>query len=224
MEAFMSDRLPPPTDFSLRIDPDRPLLVVDVDEVLALFMRGFEAFIGQHGLEMRIERFALFQSLYRPGETQHLNIGEGRRLFDAFFNCEHQRMDVAPGAPQALASLARHASIVILTNAPACSRTARARWLVENDLPYPLVMGEGPKGKPVASMASRTRGPTVFVDDILSNLDSVEQEAPGVHRFQSVADERLRPFAPSAPDRHPRYDHWPDLAEAIARALKVPLA
>jgi hypothetical protein len=217
----MNDHPPQRTEIDLNISPDRPLLVVDVDEVLALFMRGFEAFIGEHGLEMRIERFALFQSIYRPGEPRHLDIAEGRRLFNAFFDCENQRMEVAQGAPEALASLARHASIVILTNAPACCQPARARWLMENDLPYPLVMGEGPKGKPVAALAAMTNRPTAFVDDILTNLDSVEQEAPGVHRFQSVADERLRPFAPSAPDRHPRYDHWPDLAEAIARTLKI---
>jgi hypothetical protein len=110
---------------------------------------------------------------------------------------------------------------VILTNAPAYSRLPRARWLAEHDLPYPMVIGAGPKGRPVAALASRTRGATAFVDDLLGNLDSVEQEAPDVHRFQSVADERLRPFAPSAPDRHVRHDHWPDLAQAIERCLKL---
>ena len=214
----------PPEDFSLRIPPDRPLVIVDVDEVLGLFMRGFEIFLGDHGLEMRIERFALFQSIYRPGETTHLDIQEGRRLFDAFFACERQVMEVAPGAPEALARLAPHATIVILTNAPAESRPARAMWLIENGLPYPLVMGAGPKGKPVAAMAARTRCVTVFVDDLLSNLDSVEKEAPAVRRFQSVADERLRPFAPSAPERHPRHDLWPDLGEAIAQTLKIEVA
>ncbi len=211
----------PPEEFNLRIRPDLPLVVVDVDEVLGLFMRGFETFLGAHGLEMRIERFALFQNIYRPGETEHVDIREGKRLFDAFFDCDPQLMDVAPGAAEGLASLAEHANIVILTNAPAQSRPARARWLMDNGLPYPLVMGTGPKGKPVAALAGRTRRGAVFIDDLLPNLDSVEKEAPHVHRFQSVADERLRPFAPSAPDRHQRHDHWPDLARAVAGALKL---
>jgi hypothetical protein len=213
----------PPEDFILRIDPDRPLLVVDVDEVLGLFMRGFEVFLGGHGLEMRIERFALFQSIFRPGEASHLDLQEGRRLFEAFFQADPQKMEVAAGAAEGLAGIARHASVVILTNAPADCRQARARWLIDNGLPYPLVMGAGPKGKPVAAMAARTRRATAFVDDLLPNLDSVEKEAPAVFRFQSVADERLRPFAPCAPERHPRYDHWPDLAKAISIALELPL-
>jgi hypothetical protein len=189
-----------------------------------MFMRGFEGFVRTHGLEMRIDRFALFQNIYRPGADSHLDVREGRKLFDAFFECDPQRMEAAPGAAESLARLAKHASVVILTNAPAASRPARARWLVENDLPYPLVIGAGPKGRPVAALAGRTRGGVAFVDDLLPNLDSVQAEAPAVHRFQSVADERLRPLAPSAPDRHPRFDHWPDLAGAIARALDLPAA
>jgi hypothetical protein len=217
----MNDTPLPPEVFALRIPPDRPLVVVDVDEVLAMFMRGFEKFIGGHGLEMRIERFALFQSLYRPGESTHLDVSDGKRLFDAFFECDPQDMDVASGAPEALAALAEQASIVILTNAPASSRPARARWLIANGLPYPLVIGAGPKGRAVAAMAARTRRPTAFVDDLLPNLDSVQKEAPSVYRFQSVADERLRPLAPTAPERHPRFDTWPELAEAITRTLDL---
>jgi hypothetical protein len=217
----MDEPLLPPEIAELNIDPARPLVVVDVDEVLGMFMRGFEAFIGLHGLEMRIDRFALFQNIYRPGEATHLEISHGRRLFDAFFECEPQTMDIAPGAAEGLAGLAAHANIVILTNAPAACRVARTRWLMDKGLPYPLVVGAGPKGPPVAAIASRTPHATAFVDDLLPNLDSVEREAPAVYRFQSVADERLRPFAPSAPDRHPRHDHWPDLAEAIAWKLRI---
>ena len=217
----MTDTPLPPEVFGLKIHPEKPLVVIDVDEVLGMFMRGFERYVVAQGLEMRIDRFALFQNIYRPGEPRHIDMGHGRQLFDAFFDCDPHTMDVAPGAPEALARLAEHASVIILTNAPASSRAARARWLIENDMPYPLVIGAGPKGRPVAALASRTGGPTAFVDDLLPNLDSVEAEAPAVHRFQSVADERLRPFAPSAPDRHARHDTWPELADAIALALKL---
>jgi hypothetical protein len=217
----LADTPLPPEVFTLTIPPDRPLVIVDVDEVVGMFMRGFEAFIGGHGLEMRIDRFALFQNLYRPGETTHVDVSHGRRLFDAFFECDPHPMDVAPGAAAALAVLADEATIVILSNAPAACRETRGRWLAENGLPYPLVIGAGPKGPTVAALAARTGRGTAFIDDLLPNLDSVEAEAPEVYRFQSVADERLRPFAPSAPDRHPRFDSWTELAPAIARVLKL---
>ena len=203
------------------MDPLAPLVIVDVDEVLAMFMRGFERFLNTHGLEMRIDRFALFQNIYRPGENQPLDTGAGRELFDAFFRLDRHDIEVAPGAAAALETLARKASVVILTNAPAECRAARARWLIENGLPYSLIVSAGPKGKPVSALARRTRGPVAFVDDLLPNLESVAADAPLVRRFQMVADHRLRPLAPTAPDRHPRMDEWSELGPAIAASLGI---
>ncbi len=184
-----------------------------------MFMRGFERFIARHGWEMRLERFALFQNIYRPGTQEAISIADGRRLFDEFFALDRHDIDVAPGAQGALAGLAAKANIIILTNAPEAGRVGRMRWLNENGFPYEMLIGSGPKGALVAAMANLTRGPTAFVDDLLPNLDSVALEAPGVHRFQMVADERLRLMAPTAPERHSRIDDWDEMSAAIAARL-----
>jgi len=195
------------------------MVVVDVDEVLAMFMRGFEKFLGGHGLEMRIERFALFQNIFRPGEAEHLDVAAGRQLFEVFFEHDVEDIDPAPGAREALDLLAARASIVILTNAPQQSRAPRARWLVKNGFDYPFVINAGPKGAAVAAITAKSRGKAAFIDDLLPNLDSVATLAPAVARFQMVADERLRPLAYSAPEKHPRIDDWAELGRAIAAAI-----
>lgn len=218
MPAATSTTLPPEIALTA-IDPTAPLVVVDVDEVLAMFMRGFETFLTKHGLEMRISTYALFQSIFRPGESDHLDLVAGRRLFDEFFETHVEAIDVVPGAAEALRSLARHASIVILTNAPGHSRESRARWLAASGFPYPLVVNTGLKGPAVAALAARTTGEVAFIDDLLPNLESVARDAPAVHRFQMVADERLRALAFADPSRHPRIDDWPILASEVARAL-----
>ena len=208
-------------DIGLHIDPVRPLVIVDVDEVLAMFMEGFERYLGRHGLEMRIDKFALFQNIYRPGEAEHLDIAQGRVHFDTFFETDVGEIDVAPGAVAAMDRLSRAATIVILTNAPDHCRPKRARWLIERGMPYALIVNTGLKGPPVAKLAASTAGPVAFIDDLLPNLDSVAASAPGVHTFQMVADTRLRPLAFSAPERHTRIDHWPDLTDAIAHRLNL---
>jgi hypothetical protein len=190
--------------------------VVDVDEVLAMFMRGFERFIGGHGYEMRIERFALFQNIFRPGEAEHLDVAAGRVLFEKFFETDVEHIEPAPGAAEALKALSDRASIVILTNAPAQGRAPRARWLVRHGFDYPMVVNTGLKGPPVAAIAAMTMGRAAFIDDLLPNLDSVAEAAPA---FQTVADRRLRPLAFSAPERHARIDDWDELARAIAAAI-----
>ncbi len=201
------------------VDPARPLLLVDVDEVLGLFMQGFGRFLEGRGLEFRVDRFALFQNIYRPGETQHLPVEEGRTHFDDFFRLGCGDMEPAPGGPEALRVLSQRANVVILTNAPGPARMARARWLGRHGMDYPLVLNAGPKGPMAAGMIRQVRAPAVFIDDLISNLDSVAESAPAVTRFQMVADPRLQPLAPTAPERHARIDDWRTLRDAIEAAV-----
>jgi hypothetical protein len=201
------------------IDPHRPLVIVDVDEVLGLFMHGFARFIEPHGYELRLDRFALFQNIFAPGAAEHLDIAAGRGLFDEFFRIGCEAMEPTPHAPESLRALSQNASVVIMTNAPDHAREPRLRWLARTGMDYPMVINSGPKGAAVAALAARTRGPAAFVDDLLGNLESVATEAPAVHRFQLVADPRLRPLAPAAPDRHRRIDDWPSLRAAIEQVL-----
>jgi hypothetical protein len=211
-----------PRDIDLKactVDPAAPLVIVDVDEVLAQFMRGFGLFIERHGFELRVDRYALFQNIYRPGEAEHIDLILGRGLFDDFFRDGAEDLLPSVGAADALANLSRRASVVILTNAPEHGRQSRARWLKTHGFDYPLVINSGPKGPSAANLAARTRGPAVFIDDLLPQLESVAQAAPAVGRFQMVADERLRPLAPCDPARHTRIDDWPALAAALEARL-----
>ncbi len=204
----------------LAIAPAAPLLIVDVDEVLAHFMAGFERYVGRHGYEMRIDRFALFQNLYRPGEAQHLDLETGRALFDDFFRHGADDLQPVDGAADALATLSQRAGIVILTNAPAHALESRTGWLSQHGFDYPMILHSGLKGPTIAGMAARTRGPAAFIDDLLPNLESSAQSAPAVARFQIIADHRLRPMAPTAPDRHDLHEAWTTLGPALGAVIR----
>jgi hypothetical protein len=207
-----------PTLRNLGLDRDRPLVIVDVDEVLGLFMLAFGAFIAERGYELRFERFALFQNIYRPGATEHLDLAEGRKLFEDFFRTGCGEIEPAPGAVEALNRLRPKAEILILSNAPADAERLRAEWLRRHGLPHALILSSGPKGPITSGLVAQTSGKTAFVDDLIPNLDSVAEHSPGTATFQHVADLRLRPLAPRS-EAHPRIDDWAELGEAIARAI-----
>ena len=204
----------------LTVRPDAPLLIVDVDEVLAHFMAGFERFVGRHGYEMRSGRLALFQKLYRPGDPQRLGFETGKALFDDFFRDGAEDLDPVHGAADALATLSTRAGVVILTNAPAHALESRTGWLSTHGFDYPMILHSGLKGPAILEMSGLTRGPACFIDDLLPNLDSSEQSAPAVKRFQIIADDRLRPLAPIAPDRHDFHDDWTTLGPALEAAIR----
>jgi len=203
---------------SLGLSRERPLVIVDVDEVLGLFMQGFGAFIAERGYELRFERFALFQNIYRPGAAEHLDLAEGRELFNAFFRAGCGEIEPAPGAVAALNRLKARAEILILSNAPAEAERLRGEWLKRHGLPRALILSSGPKGPITAGLVAQTSGKTAFVDDLIPNLDSVAEHSPATATFQHVADLRLRPLAPRS-DRHPRIDDWAALGEAIEAAV-----
>jgi hypothetical protein len=181
-------------------------------------MRGFGAFIAERGYELRFERFALFQNIYRPGATEHLDLVEGRKLFDEFFRDRCGEIEPAPGAVEALRRLKPRAELLILSNAPADAEQLRGEWLKRHGLPQALILSSGPKGPITAALVAQTRGRTAFVDDLIPNLDSVADHSPATATFQHVADLRLRPLAPRS-DRHPRIDDWQALGEAIEAAV-----
>jgi hypothetical protein len=204
---------------ALGLSRERPLVIIDVDEVLGLFMRGFGAFVAEQGYEFRVDRFALFQNIYRPGAVEHLELTEGRRLFEDFFRTGCGEIEPAPGAVEALNRLKPHAELLILSNAPAQAEQLRGDWLKRHGLPEALILSSGPKGPITASLTAQTLGKTAFVDDLLPNLDSVAEHSPGTATFQHVADLRLRPLAPRS-DRHPRIDDWAELGQAIEAAIR----
>jgi ribonucleotide monophosphatase NagD (HAD superfamily) len=181
-------------------------------------MQGFGAFVAERGYELRFERFALFQNLYRPGATEHLDLTEGRRLFDEFFRTRCGEIEPAPGAVEALQRLSRKAEILILSNAPAEAERLRSEWLHRHGLPRALILSSGPKGPITSQLVAQTSGKSAFVDDLIPNLDSVADHSPATATFQHVADLRLRPLAPRS-DRHPRIDDWAELGEAIEAAI-----
>jgi hypothetical protein len=211
---------PVPKLADLGLSRERPLVLIDVDEVLGLFMQGFGDYLAaEHGLEMRIDRFALFQNIYRPGAAEHLEIAEGRKLYDAFFGGHCHEIEPAPGAVAALNRLADHAELLILSNAPPQAERLRTQWLAKHGIAYPLVLNSGAKGPIAAGLIAQTPHPTAFVDDLLPNLDSVADHSPATATFQHVADLRLRPYAPRS-DRHPRIDDWAELGAAIEASIR----
>lgn len=191
--TFTSPDHPPPNLQALGVRGDRSLLIVDVDEVLGLFMEGFARYLAGRGYEMRFDRFALFQNIYRPGEDRHIDIETGRTHFQSFFRDAVEDMPVAEGGPQALARLSRRADIVILTNAPGQALEGRARWLKKHGMDYPLLVNSGLKGPVASSLAAQARGPVAFVDDMIPNLELGGRARPG---NCPVPDRGRRPATP----------------------------
>jgi hypothetical protein len=204
----------------LSADP-RPLLVLDVDDVLLEFIRPFPQFLTAQGYNLRLDNFRL------QGNITHIETGEPaereriQQLLDDFFTAQAEWQVMTDGAAEALASFRNDAEIVLLTAMPHRHRAARQAHLAALGLPYPVLTTERPKGPAIKALRGRTDRPVAFVDDMPHNLSSVKQAVEDAHLFHLMADNSLRALIPEPePGIHIVQD-WREAAPRIAQALGI---
>ncbi len=203
----------------LRLNPGRPLLVVDADEVLFYFMRGFERHLQDQGLYFNWQSFALHGNVRRRADDAVLPQTELGPLLDGFFATATDLLEPVDGAADALAALAPLADIVVLSNLPLHAREARATALHRHGMPYPIIANTGPKGPAMAALLHHGPKRAAFIDDIPHNHASVAKLAPAVHRVHFIADHRLAALLPPSEHCQHRGESWAAMAQHLAREL-----
>lgn len=194
----------------------RPLLITDCDEVLLHFVTPFAAYLeSAHDLTLHLDSFALSGNI-RRADGSTLEPSAFMPLLEGFFETQMPMQTPAPGAVDVLATLARTADIVILTNVDQRHHAPRTAELARLGMPYRVVTNSGGKGQPVANLvAEYNPSAAVFVDDLPPHHSSVKAHAPSVYRLHMVAEPKLRALIPAAPDADARIDDWPTALRQI---------
>ncbi|MCA8927808.1 MAG: hypothetical protein KDC18_07035 [Alphaproteobacteria bacterium] len=219
MSELHPDVAPQLTDLAL--DPHRPLLISDADEVLFDFMRAFVGFVEENGHYYDWKTFALTGNIRRPHDHSALSPAEVRDLINTFFAERTEAIPPVAGAAAALAALSRDGvQVLVLSNLPLAQRADRARALARHGMAYPIVANAGLKGPTVRALAGRTGAATAFVDDIGHHHESVAEHAEAVHRLHFSSHPRLRALQGHIPTAHHQAESWAELeAELRARLL-----
>lgn len=201
----------------------RPLLITDCDEVLLHFVTPFHGWIGEaHEIEFDIERHDFFTDLRRKACGSTVEREEALAIFNQFFTDEMHRQPMAPGAAHALATIARQADVVVLTNLPHSYEKMRTQQLLGHGIPYRVFCNQGVKGPTLRTILDEYQpSAAVFVDDLPQHHASVAKVAPEVHRLHMVAEPVLAPHVPPAPDAHARIDSWAEALPWIMNRLEL---
>ena len=136
----------------LKLDPARPLIICDADEVLLQFISGLERYLETQGCILDLTSFAIHGNVRRRDSGQAVANEDVTRFIAAFFENHTRTMDVVPGAAAALAELSARAQIIILSNLPEVARIARTENLADHGIDYPVIAGSGLKGATVKRM------------------------------------------------------------------------
>ncbi|THF58442.1 hypothetical protein [Ollibium composti] len=200
---------------------DRPLLVLDVDDVVLEFIRPFPKFLEQQGFKLTISSFRLTGNIAETATGRLVEQTEVTALLDAFFDGQSEWQTITEGAAEALAVLGEQVEIVLLTAMFHRHRATRRAHLDALGLSYPLLTTEMAKGPAVARLRGASGRPVAFVDDQPNNLVSARQSVPDVHLFHLMADNSLRAFLPPLPDDIVPVHDWREATPRIAEALGI---
>jgi phosphoglycolate phosphatase-like HAD superfamily hydrolase len=190
---------------ALSLDPDRPLVITDADEVVLQFVAALELFLAGRGLYLDLSSYALTGNIRRVGSGEAESAEAVKGLLADFFEERVEHVTPVPGAAEALTALSRRAQVIVLSNVPFGRRAARQRALRAHGMDFPVIANHGPKGAAVAEIAGR--------------IASVAKAAPQVTRLHFIADARLARLSPPCPDCHARHDDWPSARAFIEAAL-----
>jgi len=206
---------------ALEIRPGRPLIAVDVDDCLAVFVEHLHRYIGTLGYEMRLERYELEGSMFPIGTETALPFEECIGLINRFFEEECARQEAVPGGAEALQSLSADAQIVILTNVPAFAAESRRQNLAGLGMSWPVVVNTGGKGRAMAWLAEAAEAPAAFVDDSVRQIESVARHAPSVVRLHFAGAESVRRLFPECAAATRQVHDWTEAERVLRQQLRL---
>lgn len=201
---------------------ERPLLVLDVDEVVLEFLDPFTAFLNAQGFHLNCTSFRLHGNVVDRQSGICLQDRQVTALMEDFFRAQHDWQVAAGDVVDVLERLCRQVEIVMLTAMPHRHRPSRRALLDRLGLPYPLVTTETAKGPAVQRLRGQDKRPVAFVDDIPSNLLSVRRAVPDAALFHLMSHAGFRALLPPFEEEgiHLLAD-WSQAEEEIASALGI---
>jgi len=208
-----------PADVAL--DPARPLILCDADEVLIEFARPLQAFLAERDLILDLASFALTGNIRRMSDGRPLEKGAVRQLIAAYFDECIAPVRPVDGAREAIARLARIGDVLVLSNVPEHLRAQREGAMRTAGLSLRVIANAGGKGPAVARLARARHAPVVFIDDLPPQHASVAEHAAHVHRIHFVADPRLARLIGPAEHCHRRIDRWDACVDYIEETIAV---
>jgi len=206
---------------ALHLEPGRPLIVADADEVLLQFVKGLERFLEKRNLRIDLVSYHLL------GNVKEMDTGRSvapeilKEMLGDFFAEETATLTPVPGAADGLKALQSRAQIVVLTNIPHRYQSIRAQNLTGHGMDYPVITNQGLKDQALRHMQARLDAPIVFLDDIAGHLEAAHAALDDCICIHLIGDPRLSALMTDEVKGTYRAEDWPDAQSHIESQLAV---
>ena len=170
----------------LNIKSNIPLVIVDADEVIVHFAKPFVLFLKKRGFLLELNGYTLSDSIKKIETNKIIKSTKSQKLVIDFIKKETKKQPLTKGALQSLNFISNFAQVIILTNVPQYAYEDRILNFKNYNISFPVIINEGPKG------------PAIFIDDNLSQIESAEEFVPKIYRFHFTGCELVQRLLPKS--------------------------
>lgn len=188
-----------PLDLQEQLDPERPLIICDVDEVILHFIRHFEAFLERHGYQLKANSYSLNGNICDINTGSNLSNNSIKDMINSLFMELSSYQEAVENSISALAALQKKCNLLLLTNFPDALADKRRNRLAQLGLVAPLLTNQGSKGPKIAQLMEHQKAPTFFLDDSSSHISSALGLANAPVCLHFIADSRFASIASQSP-------------------------
>lgn len=205
-----------------RIRPGRPVIAVDVDEVLVRFVGHLGEWMQTIGLEMRLKTYQLEGSMFVAGTDDALPFEECIATINRFFEAQARHQTAVPGGSEALSALAGRAQVVVLTNVPEHATEDRRANLAALGIPCPLIVNSGGKGRALAWLKASAEAPVALIDDSVKQLESGRKWVPDAFTIHFAWEPLIDRLFPDCEFASARARGWNEARHALIEGFLGP--
>ena len=205
----------------LKIEPGRPLVISDVDDVIVHFLRAFELYLHHHELWLDPASLALTGNIRRKTDSVAINMEDVEQLINRFFTDMTLYMEPIDQSVEMLAAISAHANVVLLTNAPHSVAEDRRSNLLKHGIKYPVITNSGPKGPAIKALSDLSGGTALFIDDNPGFLKSAFDWVPEIRLVHFMQDWRFRRYVNPMDFVHLHTSSWEEAGPFILDAVRT---
>ncbi|MEP1443578.1 MAG: hypothetical protein ABJK39_11280 [Hyphomicrobiales bacterium] len=195
------------------LDPQKPLLICDVDEVILHFVAPFEEFLASRNAQLKKQSFKLSGNIIDLASGSAYSMKESGELIQEFHNISVDQQSPVDGAIAGLKRLSETYAIVFLTNVAATLTERRREHLASIGAPYPVLQNEGSKANMVQTLAKDLTAPIVFIDDLPPHHLAVKAAEPRVNCIHFMADDTYRSIVTFDAEIGKKTESWSEIID-----------
>ena len=203
----------------LSLDPNKPILIFDADEVLVLFASHFSKFLFSKGWRLNLKGYRLDDAIEHINDGHIADKTTYQTLINDFINQETLYQPEAPGASKILQKFKTRAEIIILTNVPTTAYSQRIKNLSDLNMCYPTISNVGLKGPALVEISKLTNNKCIFIDDNPYQIASAAEHTPTIYRFHFTACKIVKQSMPYAEGATHRPKSWSEIDLLISQII-----